>query len=61
VITARGSGEGAGSLGLSVRERAPFTLGFELNGVGGPSAGLMFALGIVALVLLVTFEWPRSS
>jgi len=48
VITARGSAKGAGSLGLSVRERAPFTLNFGLSGVGGPSAGLMFALGIVA-------------
>ncbi len=48
VITATAPTKGAGPLGLSVREKAPFTLNFGLRGVGGPSAGLMFALGIVA-------------
>jgi len=48
VITANAPARGAGPLGLSVREKAPFTLSFGLSGVGGPSAGLMFALGIVA-------------
>jgi PDZ domain-containing protein len=36
-------------LGITVGEtyRAPFTIDFSLDGVGGPSAGLMFSLGIV--------------
>lgn len=48
VITVNAPARGGGPLGLSVRERAPFTLNFGLSGVGGPSAGLMFALGIIA-------------
>jgi len=48
VITANAPTRGAGPLGLSVREKAPFTLNFGLSGVGGPSAGLMFALAIIA-------------
>jgi len=32
---------------VDVRQRAPFTVDFALEDVGGPSAGLMFALGLV--------------
>jgi PDZ domain-containing protein len=36
-------------LGITVGEtyEAPFTIDFSLDGVGGPSAGMMFSLGIV--------------
>ena len=40
---------GRAFLGITVGEtyRAPFTIDFSLDGVGGPSAGMMFSLGIV--------------
>jgi len=40
---------GQGQLGVSVRPlfTAPFTIDFELSGIGGPSAGLIFALALV--------------
>ena len=34
-------------LGLELGEKKPFTLTIGLKGVGGPSAGLMFTLGII--------------
>jgi PDZ domain-containing protein len=36
-------------LGITIGEtyEAPFTIDFSLDGVGGPSAGMMFSLGIV--------------
>lgn len=40
---------GRAYLGITVGEtyKAPFTIDFSLDGVGGPSAGMMFSLGIV--------------
>lgn len=38
---------GAALLGLGLGEKKPFSLSIGLKGVGGPSAGLMFTLGII--------------
>lgn len=51
VVTA-GSGEGAQRrpvIGVSVEPKQPhpFTISFDLDRIGGPSAGLMFALAII--------------
>lgn len=37
-------------VGLGLRYQAPFDIRFELDDVGGPSAGLMFALALVDLL-----------
>ncbi len=43
------SGSQKGALGFSFTEKQPhpFKISFDLQGIGGPSAGLMFALAIV--------------
>lgn len=41
--------DGKAAVGIAVESENtyPFTVGIQLNGVGGPSAGMMFALGII--------------
>jgi PDZ domain-containing protein len=40
---------GAGGLGVQIEQKsqAPFTVNIDLDRIGGPSAGLMFTLGII--------------
>jgi PDZ domain-containing protein len=48
-VTGGQSGEGAEArtvIGVAPGERFPFTVDIKLEDIGGPSAGLMFALGI---------------
>jgi Lon-like protease len=48
IASAKGP-DGTPRIGISVDEKpnSPFTISFSLDDVGGPSAGLMFSLGIV--------------
>lgn len=48
-ITPRNGDDGKPKMGVEVsqKQQPPFTVSFDLNSVGGPSAGLMFALGII--------------
>ena len=48
-ITTRQAEDGRAIVGITTRDEAdyPFTVDISLEDVGGPSAGLMFALGIV--------------
>ncbi|MFX0591770.1 YlbL family protein [Melissospora conviva] len=39
--------DGAPRIGIGVAEKPPFELSIDLDNIGGPSAGLMFALGII--------------
>jgi Lon-like protease len=39
--------ENASAIGVTPNDVRPFSIKIELKGVGGPSAGLMFALGII--------------
>jgi PDZ domain-containing protein len=41
------SGATVAVIGISLVDKRPFTVTIGLKGVGGPSAGLMFALGII--------------
>jgi PDZ domain-containing protein len=41
------SGATVSIIGITLEDKRPFTVKIGLKGVGGPSAGLMFALGIV--------------
>ncbi|MEO7981815.1 MAG: PDZ domain-containing protein [Sporichthyaceae bacterium] len=49
VVTAAATDDGRPIIGVSTRDKVtyPFTVEISLRDVGGPSAGLMFALGIV--------------
>lgn len=49
LTTAKAAGDGRAIIGIQSRDEAdyPFTVNISLRDVGGPSAGLMFALGIV--------------
>lgn len=51
VQTGKGEGDAA-RLGVSIEQRQPhpFQLDIQLDRIGGPSAGLMFALGIVDVI-----------
>lgn len=48
-ISTQADSEGVAKIGISVelKQEHPFTLSFQLDDVGGPSAGLMFTLAIV--------------
>lgn len=39
--------EGQPRIGVEIEEKAPFQLAIKLDEIGGPSAGLMFTLGII--------------
>lgn len=39
--------EGQPRIGVEIAEKPPFTLEIKLDEIGGPSAGLMFTLGII--------------
>jgi PDZ domain-containing protein len=41
------SGATVAVIGITLNDKRPFTVTIGLKGVGGPSAGLMFALGII--------------
>ncbi len=49
IVTGKASDRKGAALGivLTLQRKAPFTVHIELSDIGGPSAGLMFALGIV--------------
>ncbi|MBT8227297.1 MAG: PDZ domain-containing protein [Dactylosporangium sp.] len=44
--------DGTAKIGVGVEQRQPhpFTLNIELDEIGGPSAGMMFALGIIDMI-----------
>lgn len=48
-VTSRASDEGQPRIGVEIEQRQPhpFELKIDLTDIGGPSAGLMFALGII--------------
>jgi PDZ domain-containing protein len=48
IATVKGD-DGAPKLGVSIENKqpAPFKVTFDLDRIGGPSAGLMFSLGII--------------
>jgi PDZ domain-containing protein len=49
VVTYDSGGDGVPRVGFTpeVRSSAPFTITFSIEGIGGPSAGMMLALGIL--------------
>lgn len=51
-LTTAKADDGSPRLGVTVRieQSPPFTLAIQLDRIGGPSAGLMFALGIIDLL-----------
>lgn len=48
-VRAEKKGSKVGDIGVTLKyqQEHAFTVSFDVNGIGGPSAGLMFALGIV--------------
>jgi Lon-like protease len=45
--TKNGKGKAAVGIAVQTERTFPFNVSIQLNGVGGPSAGMMFALGII--------------
>jgi len=45
--TKNSKGKAAVGIAVQTERKFPFNVSIQLNGVGGPSAGMMFALGII--------------